>query len=250
MPLYVLGGGCNTLFPDEGFPGLVLNMREFEKDHFSADGVSVKVSAGMPLHQFAMKLKEAGLGGLEYLAHLPGTVGGALVMNAGFGKTIEGNRREVGDHVREVSLLTSEGNFERLKKEEIAFGYRTSSLGGNILLQVRFELFGKDSQMIQEEMDQNREYRHRVQDWDHPSAGSVFKNPASSQVTVGEMVDQLGLKGTQIGGAKISPIHGNFIVNVGGAASRDVLELIALMRRRISETYQVELETEIQYAGG
>jgi len=101
--------------------------------------------------------------------------------------------------------------------------------------------------MIEKVMRQNVEYRRKVQDWGHPSAGSIFKNPSGSDCTVGEMVDRLGLKGTQIGGAQISPIHGNFFINKGGARAQDVLDLMDLVRERVYQKFQVQLEPEIQY---
>jgi len=247
LPLHVLGGGCNTLFADSGFSGLVLDMSGFEKDHIAFDGTRVRVSAGTSIHRFAMALKEASLGGLEFLAHLPGTVGGALVMNAGFGKDVDGHRQEIGNRLVEVSVLTPDGNFKRLKKNEIQFGYRHSSLGGYLIVEGVFELFYKDPRVIQETMERNVSYRKSVQDWNHPSAGSVFKNPIPSDYTVGEMVDRLGLKGTQVGGAQISPVHGNFFINKGGATAKDVLTLIDLVRGRVAEEYKVEIETEIKY---
>jgi len=130
IPLHILGGGCNTIFSDKGFEGLVLNMSGFEKKNIQILDTTAHVSAGMPIHHFAMALKEAGLAGLEFLAHLPGTVGGALQMNAGFGKDDKGRRREISNCLLEIDLLTPEGNFERRKKGEIEFGYRHSGLGG------------------------------------------------------------------------------------------------------------------------
>jgi UDP-N-acetylmuramate dehydrogenase len=249
LPLHILGGGCNTLFSDNGFPGLVLDMSGFERNHVMIDGTRVRVSAGTSIHHFAMALKEASLGGLEFLAHLPGTVGGALVMNAGFGKDVLGHRQEIGNRVVEVSVLTMDGNFKRLKGSEIEFGYRHSSLAGHLIIEGTFDLFLKDPRVIQAEMDKNVAYRKSVQDWGHPSAGSVFKNPAPCDFTAGEMVDRLGLKGIQVGGAQISPIHGNFFINKGGATAKDFMTLIDLVREKIAENYKVTVETEIKYVG-
>ncbi len=250
LPLHILGGGCNTLFSDNGFQGLVLDMSGFEKNHVVVEGTRARVSAGTSIHHFAMALKEASLGGLEFLAHLPGTVGGALVMNAGFGKDILGHRQEIGNRLVEVSVLTMEGNFKRLKKEEIEFGYRHSSLAGNLIVEGVFDLFLKDPRVIQAEMEKNVAYRKGVQDWNHPSAGSVFKNPSSCDFTVGEMVDRLGLKGTQVGGAQISPIHGNFFINKGGATAKDVMTLVELVKEKVYDNYKVEIHTEIRHVGG
>ncbi len=249
VPLRILGAGSNTLFADEGYSGLILNMSEFEKNFFRAKDSQVEVSSGISLHQFVSKLKKESLGGLEFLDLIPGTVGGALILNAGFGKNSSGERQEISHCLEEVSLLTPEGNFERLKKDKIHFGYRSSSLRGNLILHAVFYLTPEDPKKIQERIAQGRSYRKQVQDWNHPSAGSIFKNPAPSEWTVGEMVDRLGLKGVRVGGAEISQVHGNFIVNKGGAKAQDVLELIQLIQEKVFKEFQVNLESEVEYVG-
>jgi len=249
-PLHILGGGCNTLFSDKGFPGLVLDMSGFEKNGIRIEGNRVKVSAGSPLHAFAMRLKEEGLAGLEFLAHLPGTVGGALAMNAGFGKDVNGERQEVSRCLVEATVLSPKGNLERLRKEDVSFGYRFSSLKGSLILEAVFEMTPRHPSEIQKIMDENVSYRRRVQDWAHPSAGSVFKNPIGFDWTVGEMVERLGVKGTQIGGAQISQIHGNFFINKGGAKAQDVCALMDLVRSKVHQEFGVHLESEIQYVQG
>jgi UDP-N-acetylmuramate dehydrogenase len=202
----------------------------------------------MSLYHFAKRLQEAGLGGLEFIAQIPGTVGGALVMNAGFGKDETGKRQEISNRLVEVNCLTPEGDFKRLSKKEIQFGYRRSSLKDCLILQAVFELVPRDPQTIQAQMIENSEYRKKGQDWSHPSAGSVFKNPPEGP-TVGEMVEKLGLKGLRAGQAQISKIHGNFIVNLGGATAREVLSLIELIREKVRDAYHVELELEICHVG-
>lgn len=249
VPIHVLGGGSNTVFADSGFRGLVLDMSGFEKEFIEIKGTRVRVSAGVPLHYWVMRLKEEGLGGLEFLAQIPGTVGGALIMNAGFGKNEYGHRQEISNPLAEVSFLTPEGNFERFSKDRLGFGYRTSNLGGNIILEGVFDLSPEKPSAIGKRIDQNIRYRQAVQDWTRPSAGSVFKNPIAFEWTVGEMVDRLGLKGTRHGGAEISKVHGNFIVNVGGAKAQDIRELMQLIQERVKEEFKVSLEPEIKYVG-
>jgi UDP-N-acetylmuramate dehydrogenase len=247
MPLHILGGGSNTLFADSGFRGLVLDMSGFEKEFIVFEKNRVRVSAGALTHHFVTVLKKEGLGGLEFLSHLPGTVGGAVLMNAGFGKNDCGHRQEICNTLKELSFLTLGGDFGRLSKEEISFSYRSSGLDGKLILEAVFELMPRRPEVIQKTMDQNIKYRRAVQDWTNPSAGSVFKNPTAFEWTVGEMVDRLGLKGTQIGGAQISPIHANFIVNTGNACAQDVLELMQLMKGKVLEEFKAELEPEIKY---
>jgi UDP-N-acetylmuramate dehydrogenase len=249
IPLHILGGGCNTIFSDKGFEGLVLNMSGFEKKYIQILDTTVHVSAGVPIHHFAMALKEAGLAGLEFLAHLPGTVGGAIQMNAGFGKDDKGRRREISNCLLEIDLLTPEGNFERRKARDIEFSYRHSGLEGCLILSAKFELTRQHPDEIMNIMNKNVEYRRSVQDWNHPSAGSVFKNPLGCDWTVGEMVDRLGLKGTQTGGVQISPIHGNFFINKGDAKASDIMNLVDLVCEKVNQEYGVHLETEIKYVG-
>jgi len=246
LAIHILGGGCNTLFSDSGFGGLVLDMSGFEKNAITIQGTQVRVSAGTSIHHFVMRLKEEGLAGLEFLAHLPGTVGGALVMNAGFGKDSKGRRQEIGTTLEEVTALDREGHLVRLTSTEIQFNYRDSSLRDYLILEGKFRLGTAPPDTIQKLMEQNVEYRRRVQDWRHPSAGSVFKNPTQSDWTVGEMVDRLGLKGLTSGGAGISPIHGNFFINKGHATAQNVMDLMEIVREKVYKKYHVVLEPEIR----
>jgi UDP-N-acetylmuramate dehydrogenase len=249
LPMHALGSGCNTLFSDKGFKGLVLNMSGFEKDLIEIKGPRARVSSGVAMSRFVNELAKEGLSGLEFLAQLPGTAGGALVMNAGFGMDSRGKAKEISSAVREVSFLTPEGDFERAGGKELGFGYRSSDLKGMLVLEAVFELKPEAPRLIQERIEEAHRYRQAVQDWTHPSAGSVFKNPSKSSYSVGEMVDKLGLKSTQIGGAQVSPRHGNFIINKGDATAGDVLELMDLIKGRIREGFDVEVEPEIRYVG-
>lgn len=242
-----IGKGSNILFPDEGFPGLVITFIHFDFERLVCDPQSftVTASSGVNLYRLALAARDAGLGGVEFLSHIPGTVGGALVMNAGFSR-IPGRKMEIGDFVEEVTVMTPEGEVRRLGRNALEFGYRRSNLAGLIILEARLKLFPAKPEEIQAEIKASFEYRNRVQDLRYPSAGSVFKNPGGSQGSSGQMIEKVGLKGKRIGGAMISDRHANFIVNVGGAKASEVLALIRLAQERVLERFGVRLEPEIR----
>ncbi|MBI2167095.1 MAG: UDP-N-acetylmuramate dehydrogenase [Candidatus Omnitrophica bacterium] len=247
IPFLAIGKGSNLLFPDEGFPGLVATLIHFEPERivFDKTNYTVTVSSGIHLYRLALAARDQGFGGLEFLSHIPGTVGGALVMNAGFSR-FPGRKMEIGDFVQEVSALTPAGEAVRLGRESLEFSYRKSNLEGLVLLGAQLKLFPRDREEIQKEIQANFSYRNKVQDVRYPSVGSVFKNPPGDSGSAGQLIDRAGLKGKRIGGAMISPRHANFIVNVGGARATDVLRLIELVQEKVSELFGVRLEPEVR----
>lgn len=247
LAFLVIGKGSNILFPDEGFGGLVITLIHFEQNRIIFDETkqSMTASSGINLYRLALAARDAGLGGLEFLSHVPGTLGGALVMNAGFSR-MTGQKKEIGDWVEEVSVLDSEGEIRQLGRDDLSFQYRRTNLAGFVILGARLKLYPADPKEIQAEIQSNFQYRNGVQDLRYPSAGSVFKNPQGGQGSSGQLIDKVGLKGKRIGGAMISDRHANFIVNLGGARSGDVLELIALAQERVLEAFGVQLEPEIR----
>ncbi len=254
LPLALLGGGCNTLVLDEGFPGLALSLARFEPSRLevraadSRGNARVIVSAGMSLSRFSSELAQRGLSGLEFLSQIPGTVGGAVRMNAGFSRA--GDRAEtIGRCLASVRVLTWTGRRVSLERSELEFGYRCSTLAGGVIVEAAFELARARPDAVRDAMNENYRYRASVQDLKYPSAGSVFKNPDPPALSVGRMVDALGLKGTRIGGARVSEKHGNFIVNCGEARASDVLALCDLIERAVLETYGITLEKEIRIVG-
>lgn len=247
LPFLIIGKGSNILFPDEGFPGLVITLIHFEQDHiaFDPDKQTVRASSGINLYRLAVSTRDAGMSGLEFLSHVPGTLGGALVMNAGFSR-IAGQKKEIGELVREVTVLDPEGESRRLDPSQLSFQYRKSNLAGSVILEAVLQLTRATKEKIQEEIESNFSYRNGVQDLRYPSAGSVFKNPQTKQGSSGRLIDQVGLKGKRMGGAIISDRHANFIVNTGGARAQDVLELVGLAQKRVFEAFGVHLEPEIR----
>ncbi len=247
LPFLAVGKGSNLLFPDEGYPGLVITFIHFEADYmlFNRQDHTVNVSSGVNLYRFSLGCREAGFGGAEFLSHIPGTIGGALVMNAGFSR-VPGKKVEIGSLVEEVTVLTPEGEIRNLAPESLEFGYRRSNLEGFLVLRGRLKLFPRERQEIHSEIQANFEYRNKVQDVRYPSAGSVFKNPPGGVGTSGQLIEKVGLKGKRIGGAMISPRHANFIVNIGGAKAADVIRLMELTQATVLEAFNVRLEPEVR----
>ncbi len=262
LEVLTIGKGSNVLFPDEGFPGLVITTIHFEHDKIICDPheETVTASSGVNLYRLALACRDGRLGGTEFLSHIPGTLGGALIMNAGFSR-FPGKKMEIGNLVEEVTVLGPDGEERILKREDLEFSYRKSNLDGFMILGAKLKLFRAKPEDIQAEIQASFDYRNRVQDLRYPSAGSVFKNPSPPPSPLGgegrvrgessgQMIEKVGLKGKRIGGAMISDRHGNFIVNLGGAKASDVVELIQTAREKVFEAFGIHLEPEIRIIEG
>ncbi|PIQ86286.1 MAG: UDP-N-acetylenolpyruvoylglucosamine reductase [Candidatus Omnitrophica bacterium CG11_big_fil_rev_8_21_14_0_20_45_26] len=247
LPLIVIGRASNLLFSDEGFEGLVISLMKFEKDRVSfRETDSVKASAGTGLFKLSQLCQEKGLGGLEFLCHIPGTVGGAVRMNAGFNRPGKAYR-EVKDVLITATAIDLNGSEKALALDDIDFRYRESNLDDRIVLDATFKLKPSTPGQVREEIRANFAYRNSVQDLQYPSVGSIFKNPKKqTNLTSGQLIEKVGLKGFQVGGAMFSLKHGNFILNIGHAKAQDVLELIAVAQTKVREAFGVELETEVK----
>jgi UDP-N-acetylmuramate dehydrogenase len=234
----LLGGGTNLLVADEGLDDVALQLaRDFEGLTF--DGQRVEALAAASLGTVVMDCAKRNLGGMEGLIGVPGTVGGALHMNAGAYGT------QIGDVVRAVTVYRgSAGRTEVLKTESVRFEYRHSSFAANdILLSVSLELPERPYAEILERIKQCNQKRRASQPINEKSAGCIFKNPPGR--STGRMIDELGLKGRRVGGAVISERHANFIVNRYQATAADIFRLIELVRERVLKSYGVELEEEV-----
>jgi UDP-N-acetylmuramate dehydrogenase len=241
IPVLILGGGSNLLVRDGGFRGLVLSCDGIFTQ-LVAEGRRVRAGAGVRMSRLVAYCCTLGLSGMESLAGVPGTVGGAVKGNAGaFGGCI-------ADHLVEVRLLSREGDEQVSMRDQLQFAYRRSSLpAGCVVLEAVFDLTPGDPAQIRRRISENLLKRNRSQPVEWRSAGSVFKNPPGDYA--GRLVEKAGLKGVRIGGACISPKHGNFIINLGGATAVDVLALIELTQRRVREEMGVQLELEVQVVG-
>lgn len=198
----------------------------------------------IPLLKLSTLLSRQGLAGLEFASGIPGSVGGAVYMNAGAHKS------DISNVLSKALILFENGTIEWLMNREMEFSYRTSVLQTKrpgIILEAEFQLqVGKREEIVRN-MQKNKDYRRETQPWNHPCAGSVFRNPLPE--FAGNLVEKAGLRGYQIGGAQISEMHGNFIVNTGGASAQDVLSLIALIKHTIKEKFGIDMHTEVEIIG-
>ena len=244
IPTFVIGGGTNVLVRDEGFNGIVIHLGSELFKKISLDGTKVKAGAGCSVPGLVRLCCSEGLGGLESLVGIPGTVGGAVYMNAGgWSSPLYKN---IGDYVSSLKVMDGKGNIKILKREALTFGYRSSSLSSYIILEADLELGKEDSMALKSRCSKFLKMKRDKQVLDAPSAGCVFKNPADSQFTTGQMIDMLGLKGRVVGGAQISQKHANFIINKGKASCEDVLKLVDMIKKKVMDNYNISLELEIK----
>ena len=239
IPYKIIGNGSNILFHDAGFRGVMIKTTAFTR--VSASGHVIQAECGASLAKCARYAKEMSLTGFERLFGIPGTVGGALAMNAGAFGT------EIADLLYSATVFdVKTQEVKKLSREELDFGYRSSAISDRdyILLCAEFALEPGDSAAILEEMNICAEKRRRSQPCNFPSAGSIFKRPPNDYA--GRLIEAAGLKGMRIGDAEVSEKHAGFIVNCGHASAKDVCELIALVQERVRETSDVLLACEIE----
>lgn len=241
VPVHVLGGGFNTLVRDEGFRGVVVHLEAFRSVRMRKE--TVVAQAGATHSRVTRRCAEAGRAGLEFAVGIPGTVGGWVVMNAGVPD------REMRDVLARVEvLLPGQREPQTLEASRLRFRYRATELPeGAVVVGAEFRTKPDDPDRIRERMSALLAHRRRTQPVDRRSCGSVFKNPEGDHA--GRLIEAAGLKGRREGGAEISPVHANFIVNRGGATASDVLRLIETARSEVSARFGVELEPEVRVLG-
>ena len=238
IKIFVIGAGSNILVSDNGVDGLVLQLNAPYFKKISLRGNGLIVGAGLMLGRVVEAAKLNSLSGLEFLIGVPGTVGGALMMNAGAWG------RSIGDLIENVAVIDFRGRIKLLKKRDIKFGYRRCSLGKYIILSARLRLNKKNKGKIEQNLHKYLQARASCQDTTFPNAGCVFKNPSGE--SAGKLIDLCGLKGKKIGGAFISRKHANFILNKENALAQDVLNLMKLMKAAVRDKFKVNLEPEIK----
>jgi UDP-N-acetylmuramate dehydrogenase len=246
LSLRCIGAGSNLLIADSGLPGLTICNRRLQGSRLDAASGLVEAEAGEPIPTLARKAARLGLSGLEWAVGIPGTVGGAVVMNAGAqgGCTAEWLRS-----VRLLDPANPATPFE-LEARELDFAYRHSRLQAEawIVLAATFQLeAGHDPAAITSHTSANLHSRTSTQPYQQPSCGSVFRNPEPQKA--GQLIEALGLKGLQIGDAQVSPIHANFIVNIGQASASDIDALIAEVQRRVLASHGLSLHPEVKRLG-
>ncbi|MFS0823701.1 UDP-N-acetylmuramate dehydrogenase [Bacillus sp. 1P02SD] len=238
-----IGRGSNLLVSDKGIEGAVIKIGN-GLNHMELDGTTLTVGAGYSIVSLAVQIARKGLSGLEFSSGIPGSIGGAVYMNAG------AHGSDVSKVLTKAHILFEDGTFEWLSNEEMEYSYRTSILQKKrpgIVVEGTFQLTEGDKADISAVMKKNKEYRRDTQPWDLPCAGSIFRNPLPNYA--GQLVEKSGLKGHSIGGAKISEMHGNFIVNAGNAKAQDVLDLIQFVKEKIYTLHGVRMETEVEIIG-
>jgi UDP-N-acetylmuramate dehydrogenase len=236
-----LGRGSNLLVSDQGFDGVVIDFGELNT--ISSDGSELRAGAGSRMGKIAQHCATQGLAGLEFMATVPGDLGGGVAMNAGaFGQ-------QVSDTLRSIRLLLRSGESSTLNRDQLQIDYRHTELPeGALVISARFKLQADEPEAIRDRMREMRQQRSCSQPLSLPNCGSVFKNPPGDHAA--RLIEAAGLKGTKIGSARISSTHANFIVNEGKASSKDVLTLISMMQQAVEEKFGVRLEPEVRILGG
>lgn len=244
LPITVLGAGSNMLISDRGLPGLVISTRHLRYIKSDRESGLITVGAGEPLPRLAWYAAEQGLQGLEWAVGIPGTVGGAVVMNAGAHNDCTANI------LVDTQILLPNGTLQMLQHSDLNYSYRSSSLQNShcLVTQATFQLQpGFDPEAILAKTSNHLEHRRSTQPYHLPSCGSVFRNPAP--YAAGWLVEQSGLKGFQIGGAQIATLHGNFILNCGGATATDIWQIIHHVQEQVERQWSIRLEPEVKILG-
>lgn len=237
IPYYVIGNGSNILVKDEGYRGVIIKIGN-KMSKFLIEGNTITAQSGVPLGRLASKAQEAGLTGLEFASGIPGTLGGAVLMNAG---AYDGEMKQV---VISTEYIDENGNINEITDHK--FGYRCSFFTDTnfIIVKSKLQLQEGDKSEIREKMAELNKRRREKQPLEYPSAGSTFKRPEG--YFVGKLMEDAGLKGYTVGGAQISEKHGGFVINKGNATCADVLQLIEDVSSEIYCRFGVELEPEIK----
>lgn len=245
QPWSIIGGGSNILVSSNEFPGTVIctiGLNWIEK--LGTD--LLLAGAGVRLPRLSAYASKLGLSGMEFFEGIPGTVGGAIVMNAGAHGHCTSQILETA-----VVLNLKKGNLELLTPKDLGFGYRFSSINPNeqIVISAKFRLVGDTEAAIRSRMKQNNEARQRTQPIKNPSAGCTFRNPLEINMTAGKMLDSIGAKNWQVGSAQVSQIHANFVINLGKASSHDICTLVNKLQGATLEKYNILLKPEIKPIG-
>lgn len=244
IPLTIIGNGSNLLVTDKGIRGITakLNLKDIEIKNENNKQI-IKVEAGVPVGLLAQKLLKEEITGFEELSGIPGTIGGAVIMNAG------AHGKELKDILKKVTAMDYNGNIHEFTNEECLFSYRNSRFQKEkyIILQATLELEKGNSTEIKEKMNEYMQFRKEKQPIEYPNAGSTFKR--GEDFVTAKLIDEAGLKGYKVGGAQVSEKHAGFIVNVDNATAKDVIELTDYIKEKIEEKFGKKINLEIQIIG-
>jgi UDP-N-acetylmuramate dehydrogenase len=238
VPVYVLGFGSNLLIGDKGVRGAVVQLKADSFAQMQFDGEQVTAGSGVELSKLVLTCVKKGLSGLESLTGIPGSVGGAVRMNAG------GTFGDIGAVVQSVTLMDKDGNVFEKSKPELQFDYRRTNIAAKFILGAEIKLVGGDPEQIMRTVKEIWVFKKNNQPLNTINSGCIFKNPRG--MSAGALIDRAGLKGLQVGGAVVSEKHANFIIAQKGCTSKDVLKVIELVKKKVKEHFGVELELEIE----
>lgn len=244
IPYVVFGNGSNILVTDKGFRGIILKIDINKIEMLTENGEEkIIVGAGNKISEVAQKLLKEEFSGFEELSGIPGTIGGAIKMNAG------AHGKEIKDILEYVIVMNQKGSIQKIFNKDLDFGYRTTNIqkNGYIVLEAKFLLKKAVYEDIKEKMDEYKKYRIEKQPIEYPSAGSTFKR-GEGYITA-KLIDDAGLKGYTIGGAEVSEKHAGFVINKGEATANDILQLIQYIKDTIKEKFGVEIILEIEVIG-
>ena len=243
FPCNIIGAGSNLLINDKGIKGLSLCMRNFKGVKIDKNSGIIEVLSGEMLPTLARKAASNGLHGLEWAVGIPGTIGGAVVMNAGTPEHC------ISHCLESITTLSLTGEYKIIKRKNLKFGYRHSLLQNEklIVVSARIKLVPGHAEKIRQVTNENLTHRLKTQPYKAQTCGSVFRNP--EPLKAAKLIDELGLKGFRFGGAEISKIHSNFIINANNASSCDIRELIQYIQKRVFNSYGILLETEVKQCG-
>ena len=237
LPIHILGAGSNLLVREDGVRGVVIRVIEPLLSSVHVNGSAVTAGGGALLSHVIAEAVRSGLGGVEHLVGIPGTIAGAVVGNSG------GRTGDIGQLVTSVRVLTQDGEVAIRRGDELSFAYRRSSIQDLLVLSVTLQLTKDESEELTKRMKKNWILKRSTQPLADQSAGCIFRNPRG--LSAGALIEQCGLKGLSVGKARISERHANFIVTESGATSRDVEQLIGRIRKAVAEKFAVDLELEI-----
>lgn len=242
IPITVIGKGSNILVKDNGIKGIILNIGIKNIEINEEKGIA-KIGAGNQLAEVSQQMMQNNLSGFEELSGIPGTIGGAIRMNAG------AHGKEIKDIITSVTAIDCDGKVRKFKNEECQFEYRNSIFSKQkyIVLEVEVNLQNGNKKEIQQKMLEYAIWRKEHQPLEYPSAGSTFKR--GEDFITAKLIDECGLKGYKVGGAQISTKHAGFIINTGNATAKDILELIEITKRKVYEKFEKEIKLEIEVIG-